>query len=95
MKSLRDKTAPDEQTKADLSAGIAAAERVLEEANAAVDRELRNEALAELCAQVEDWKNHEVGQFGDLLLYGQFAVLTGKSEVEKEVRIISLNFVPS
>jgi cell division control protein 24 len=91
---LRDKTAPDEQTKADLSAGIVAAERVLEQANAAVDRELRNEALAELCTQVEDWKNHEVGQFGDLLLFGQFTVLTGKSDVEKEVRIISLYFIP-
>jgi len=92
---LRDKTAPDEQTKADLSAGISAAERVLEQANAAVDRDLRNEALAELCAQVEDWKNHEVSQFGDLLLYGLFTVLTGKSEVEKEVRIYSLYFSSS
>jgi len=43
---------------------------------------------------VEDWKNHEVDQFGDLLLYGQFTVMTGKSEVEKEVCIISLYFVP-
>jgi cell division control protein 24 len=50
-----------------------------------VDREMRNEALTELCANVEDWKNHDVNSFGDLLLYGQFAVLTGKSDVEKEV----------
>jgi hypothetical protein len=73
-------------TKADLTAGIEAANRVLQQANAAVDRELRNEALAELCALVEDWKNHEVSQFGDLLLHGQFTVVTGKSDVEKEVR---------
>ncbi len=53
-----------------------------------MDRELRNEALAELCALVEDWKNHEVTQFGDLLLHGQFTVVTGKSDVEKEVRDI-------
>lgn len=51
-----------------------------------MDRELRNEALAELCALVEDWKNHEVTQFGDLLLHGQFTVVTGKSDIEKEVR---------
>jgi len=51
-----------------------------------VDRELRDEALVELCSLVEDWKNHEVGQFGDLLLHGQFTVVTGKTDVEKDVR---------
>jgi cell division control protein 24 len=58
---------------------------VLEQANAAVDRELRGEAMEELIHLVEDWKNHEISQFGELLLYGQFTVLTGKSDVEKEV----------
>lgn len=58
---------------------------MLEQANAAVDRELRGEAMEELIHLVEDWKNHEISQFGELLLYGQFTVLTGKSDVEKEV----------
>ena len=55
------------------------------QANAAVDRELRNEALADLCTRVDDWKNHRVDHFGDLLLHGHFPVVTGKSDVQKEV----------
>jgi cell division control protein 24 len=66
-----------------------ASNRVLMQANAAVDRELRNEALADLCTRVDDWKNHRVDHFGDLLLHGHFPVLTGKSDVQKEVRIPS------
>lgn len=56
------------------------------QANAAVDYELRREALQDLCARVDDWKNHRVDHFGDLLLHGQFPVVTGKSDVQKEVR---------
>jgi cell division control protein 24 len=86
LQDLRDKTNADEETKADLSAGIEAANRVLQQANSAVDRELRNEALAELCTRVDEWKGHDIEHFGDLLLHGQFTVVTGKSDVEKEVR---------
>jgi cell division control protein 24 len=87
MQDLRDKTNADDATKEELTAGMEASNRVLYQANAAVDRELRNEALQELCALVEDWKNHEVGQFGELLLHGQFTVVTGKSDQEKEVSL--------
>jgi cell division control protein 24 len=76
---------PDQHKKPDLWAGFEASTRVLKEANAAVDREMRNEALEDLCARVDDWKNHRVDHFGDLLLYGHFPVVTGKSEVQKEV----------
>ena len=69
-----------------MTAGIEASSRVLHQANAAVDRELRSEALADLCARVDDWKNHRVDQFGELLLHGQFPVVTGKTEVTKDVR---------
>lgn len=64
--------------------GMEAASRVLRNANTAVDRELREEALVDLCARVDDWKNHDIDHFGELLLHGQFTVLTGKSDVEKE-----------
>lgn len=83
---MRDKTGADEQTKDDLTLGIEAANRVLTQANAAVDRELRGEALEDLCVRVDDWKNHRVDHFGDLLLHGHFPVVTGKSDVQKEVR---------
>lgn len=56
------------------------------QANAAVDRELRAEALEDLCARVDDWKNHRVDHFGELLQHGHFPVITGKSDVQKEVR---------
>lgn len=56
------------------------------QANSAVDRELRAEALEDLCARVDDWKNHRVDHFGELLQHGHFPVVTGKSDVQKEVR---------
>lgn len=87
LKDLRDKTGATDETKADLTAGIEASNRVLMQANAAVDRELRAEALEDLCARVDDWKNHRVDHFGDLLLHGHFPVVTGKSDVQKEYTI--------
>ncbi|KAH7397552.1 BcCDC24, RhoGEF protein [Cadophora sp. MPI-SDFR-AT-0126] len=86
LKDLRDKTGANDETKSDLTAGIEASNRVLMQANAAVDRELRAEALEDLCVRVDDWKNHRVDHFGDLLQHGHFPVVTGKSDVQKEVR---------
>ncbi|KAH6716569.1 BcCDC24, RhoGEF protein [Leptodontidium sp. MPI-SDFR-AT-0119] len=86
LKDLRDKTGASDETKADLTAGIEASNRVLMQANSAVDRELRAEALEDLCARVDDWKNHRVDHFGELLQHGHFPVVTGKSDVQKEVR---------
>ena len=71
---------------------------MLRQANEAVDRELRNEALTDLIQRVDDWKNHRVDQFGDLLLQGHFPVVTGKSDIQKEVWnpfILSLSYLPS
>jgi cell division control protein 24 len=83
---LRDKTNADDATKEDLTAGIEAANRVLKEANDAVDQELLREARDDMESRVEDWKNHQIDQFGDLLLYGHFPVVNGKSDGQKEVR---------
>lgn len=63
-----------------------AANRALMGANSAVDLEMRQDALADLRERVDDWKNHRVDHFGELLLYGHFPVVTGKSDVQKEVR---------
>ncbi|KAK3312867.1 Pleckstrin homology domain-containing protein [Apodospora peruviana] len=81
------KKSEDDATKADLSAGISAAERVLQRANDAVDRDLLDEALDDLINRVDDWKNHRVDQFGKLLLHGVYTVITGKSEQEKDYEI--------
>ena len=80
------KKSEDDVVRADLSAGIAAAERALQKANEAVDRDLLDEALEDLIGRVDDWKNHQVNQFGKLLLHGVYTVITGKTEQEKDVR---------
>lgn len=79
------KKSEDEATKADLTAGIEAAERVLQKANEAVDRDLLDEALEDLITRVDDWKKHRVDQFGKLLLHGVYTVITGKGDQEKDV----------
>jgi len=79
------KKSEDEATRADLSAGISAAERALQKANEAVDRDLLDEALEDLIGRVDDWKNHRVDQFGKLLLHGVYTVVTGKTDQEKDV----------
>lgn len=65
----------DEDRKRDLLQGKEAAQSVLERTNAAVDREEKAEAVAELKVRVEDWKGHRVEGFGGLLMYGTFTVL--------------------
>lgn len=79
------KKSEDEAVKADLQAGIDAAERVLQKANEAVDRDLLDEALEDLVARVDDWKKHKVEQFGKLLLHGVYPVLTGRADQERDV----------
>ena len=69
----------------DLKAGLEAAERVGHKANDAVNRDLLDEALEELITRVDDWKNHNVENFGRLLLHGVYGVITGKTDQEKDV----------
>ncbi|KAG9239713.1 BcCDC24, RhoGEF protein [Amylocarpus encephaloides] len=87
LKDLRDKTDADAETKEDLSAGIEAANRVLKESNEAVAQELLREARDDMESRVEDWKNHQIDQFGELLLHGHFPVVNGKSDAQKEYTI--------
>ncbi|KAK4665054.1 Guanine nucleotide exchange factor for Cdc42p [Podospora pseudopauciseta] len=81
------KKCDDETVRADLSAGIEAASRVLQKANEAVDRAELDEALEELMGRVDDWKNHQVSQFGKLILHGVYTVIPGKSDQEKDYEI--------
>ncbi len=66
-------------------AGFEAAERVLQKANEAVNRDLLDEALEDLVNRVDDWKNHRVESFGRLLMHGVYGVITGKTDQEKDV----------
>lgn len=80
------KKSEDPEVKEDLAKGIEAAERVLSQANAAVDRDLLDEALEDLVVRVDDWKNHRVESFGKLLQHGMYSVITGRTDQEKFVR---------
>ena len=79
------KKSEDEQVKEDLALGCEAAERVLTNANDAVNRDLLDEAMDDLIKRVDGWKNHKVETFGKLLLHGIYGVITGKSDQEKDV----------
>ncbi|ERS97639.1 hypothetical protein HMPREF1624_05810 [Sporothrix schenckii ATCC 58251] len=86
LKDLRKKSEFEDE-RLDLDAGIAAAERALQKANEAVNRDLLEEALEDLKSRVDDWKNHRVDQFGKLLQHGVYTVVTGKSDQEKDYEI--------
>ena len=89
LKELRDRCDAEPHIKDDLTAGINAAVSILERANAALDKEQRLLAVEELQGQVDDWKGHDLDQFGELMLYGTFAVVKtdGRNDVEKDYRI--------
>ena len=84
------KKSDDAEVKEDLVAGCESAERVLQRANEAVNRDLLDEALEDLISRVDDWKSHKVESFGKLLLHGVYGVLTGKSDQEKDVGAATL-----
>lgn len=87
LKDLLKRGDVPEENKAELQRGIEAAERILKKADEAVNRDLLDEALEELKVRVDDWKNHQVEQFGKLLLHGVYTVVTGRSEQEKDYEI--------
>lgn len=96
IKELRNKCDLDSEREADLVEGEAAASSLMQRANEAVAREQRNAAVAELKVRVEDWKGHDMKQFGELLLYGNFTVVKGEGAkpAEREVCIIFDTFTP-
>ena len=77
----------DDERKKELQAAAEASRSVLSRANAAMDKEQRLAAVEELKNSVEDWKQHKIEHFGDLLLYGNFTVVKGDGakDVEREV----------
>jgi len=54
---------------------------------AAKQRELQH-AVAELKRLVTDWRNEKVESFGHLLLFDDLAVVSGKNNRERRVRVI-------
>ncbi|KAI4185733.1 MAG: hypothetical protein LQ348_004322 [Seirophora lacunosa] len=94
---LGQKSDLDEERKADLIEGEAAASSLMQRANEAVAKEQRTTAVSDLQLRVEDWKGHNMKQFGELLLYGNFTVVKGEGTkpAEREVCVISDTFSPT
>lgn len=72
----------------DLSDAVEIIQGVLQEANAAIDKETRQNAFTDLEERVEEWKSLKVRTFGELMLFGTFIVLKGdggSKDQEKEV----------
>jgi len=89
LDSLVKKGEYDAERIEDLRQGIKATNDILESANEAVAREARVAASHDLMASVEDWKGHQLSDFGELLIFGGQTVLKGDGakEVEREYKI--------
>lgn len=73
---------------ADLSDAVEIIQGVLQEANTAIDKETRQNALVDLDERVEEWKSLKLESFRELMLFGTFTVLKGdggSKDQEKEV----------
>ena len=74
--------------KDDLAGAIEIIQSILQQANASIAREEREDALVDLGDRVEDWKALRIDSFGELMLFGTFSVLKGDGggkDQEKEV----------
>lgn len=86
LQELRDKGELDEIRKNDLDEAHAMIEAILRRTNEHLARQDRLEAVQALRSQVEDWRNHRIEAFGDLLLYGTHTVIKGDGmNSEREV----------
>jgi hypothetical protein len=71
-----------------LTGAIEIIQSILQQANASIAREEREDALVDLSDRVEDWKSLRIETFGELMLFGTFSVLKGDGggkDQEKEV----------
>lgn len=71
-----------------MAGAIEIIQSILQQANASIAREEREDALQDLSDRVEDWKSLRMDNFGDLMLFGTFSVLKGDGggkDQEKEV----------
>ena len=74
--------------KDDLTGAIEIIQSILQQANASIAGEEREDALVDLNDRVEDWKSLRIDTFGELMLFGTFSVLKGDGggkDQEKEV----------
>ena len=83
------KQTEDAALKNDLDAAIGVITDVLNQADASIDKETRDDALQDLQERIDDWKTLDLQSFGELLLIGTFLVMKEGSlrSEEKEYHI--------
>ncbi|GAA6014467.1 hypothetical protein JCM10207_001616 [Rhodosporidiobolus poonsookiae] len=69
----------------ELKAGLESIMRVTDKVNEEKRRKDNGQAVQDLQRRVEDWKGHDIGSFGELLLQETFVVI--KSENEREYNV--------
>lgn len=74
LKDLQKQT-EDPVLKKDLDGAITVIEDVLNQADASIDKETRDDALQDLTERIDDWKSLQLPSFGELLLLGTFTVM--------------------
>jgi len=77
LKDLGKNGALDEERRADIQRGIAAMEKILNSTNAHMAAQEQHKIVQDLKEQVDDWRNHRVEGFGNLLLHGNFQIIKG------------------
>ena len=76
---------PDHEFYGELVEGVAACKRIVEKCNEA-ERRARNVATVEMLKQrVEDWKGHNLANFGELLL--DDVVVVKRLNIDREYRV--------
>jgi len=72
------------ELKSDLASAIEVIQDVLQQADASIDKESRDEALQDLKERIDDWKQLQPSTFGELLLLGSFNVMKDGSTKNEE-----------
>ncbi|KAK6541262.1 hypothetical protein TWF694_008627 [Orbilia ellipsospora] len=82
-------TSDEDPKKEDLEEAHKIADRINNRVNDAIRKQENAETAEDLKDRVEDWKGHQLEQFGDLLLSGQFTVIKGdtKGDIEREYHV--------
>ncbi|KAK9460818.1 uncharacterized protein V1516DRAFT_625666 [Lipomyces oligophaga] len=83
LKELLKYTAETDENHQELVDGFHAMKRVTDRVNETQRKTENKETAASLNARIEDWKGHNIDQFGDLLLHGVYQMI----EVDKEYHI--------
>lgn len=88
LKDLEKQTA-SEELKRDINTAVGIIQEVLNQADASIDKETREDAVVDLQERVEDWKNLSLSQTGELLMLGTFNVMKDSAlrSEEKEYHI--------